>query len=328
MSTLKFVRIADFDPSKIIPSSPQSKDVPVKKDQAPGTGGKYQEVKLSYNYGTTETPFVDDLRIEWPEVNSKRGIEEKKEGEGRSTWSIMFDLPVTDGSPTRTVVEKMTILHLAVGQCLAQVKGQLGMPHFNPSHENSMIEATGFKSPIYYSRDKVTSQIIAGRTPTMYVKLVKTGYGAMETKTLFSLPYDPSVSPAPPPIDWSLLTGVELKCIPLIHIEKVYIGGGKMSLQVKLQSAVVTHMVARNSTSPQTSTMENLLAGDPEMAKRIREQMTKLAEARGVSAPELSPVPVPTVSPTLNLPQPSMSTISGVTSSVLDFMKGTTAVSS
>ena len=71
------------------------------------------------------------------------------------------------------------------------------------------------------------------------------------------------------------LRGVEMKYRPLFHFKKIYIGGGKASIQFDITSAVVTHIVKANTESNQTDTIETLKRDD-NLTKSLREQIAAL----------------------------------------------------
>jgi hypothetical protein len=82
------------------------------------------------------------------------------------------------------------------------------------------------------------------------------------------------------PIDWELLKGVEMKFIPLVHIKKIYVGGGKASLQMEVVSAIVTYLSGRGTTIKNTATIKNLVKANPDLPNTLEEQIAKLTSAR------------------------------------------------
>ena len=68
MSEATYVSFKDCQYTLIVPSAPQSKNIPNQPGQ------KYNDIALQYNYGTKEQPKVNEFMMEWPEVYSNGGI--------------------------------------------------------------------------------------------------------------------------------------------------------------------------------------------------------------------------------------------------------------
>lgn len=267
---------------------PKEKDVPIKPGMAPGSGGKYKEINLQYNYGDATKPEsarVSDFLMEWPELYSSSGLVEKPGLSGKNEFTLMSNLPAA--GDTGVVAQKMKDVHAGCAAILNQFKGAVGLPLFNAT----MAEATGFKCPISYMRDKVSGELLQGRDPSVFLKCFKRG----PVKTLFHRPIikvdpktrEPIIDPTTgkpaidyQEIDWNIVKGAEMRYIPLIHIKKIYIGGGKASLQMEVVSAIVTYLVARGSNSKQTATLKNLVEKDPKLLDNLEEQIAKLMALR------------------------------------------------
>ena len=71
-----------------------------------------------------------------------------------------------------------------------------------------------------------------------------------------------------------------MKFVPLVHVENTYIGAGKASLQMKIVSAVVTYIAARNTVTRQTETINNILKVNPNAKDTLAEQIAKLTMER------------------------------------------------
>lgn len=262
-TSTKIVSYDNVDIGKISCTSPQQKPVP----DTPGTF--YYNISIFYNYGTSESQEVNSFNIEGPELVSNGGIIIKespgKEGKPpRMEHSILVSLP-TSKPAVKQFCDTINGIHAGCSYIVGQCKGTVGMPHFRPD----MAEATGFTNPVYMPRDKTTSEIIQGRDPSIFLKLIKGAY----KKTLFT-------TPDKTPIDWKYLQGVELSFIPLISIEKIYIGSSKIRLQMKLISAVVTSIVAINSETSQIATSKRLLDERPGVMETLSAQLSRLMTDR------------------------------------------------
>jgi len=266
MSESTYVSYSNFQYTSITPTSPQSKQIPNQPGQ------NYQEIVLQYNYGTKEQPKVSEFLMEWPEVYSNGGIIKKVEptqggkSKEKMSYSVMVNLPQT--GETKVLTDRLNEAHMACAYIIGQYKGALKMYDFDHNRPGGL-----FKNPIYYPRDQVTGNLIEGKNPSIYLKLFKRGFGATEEKTLFT---DLSGNP----IRWELLEGVEMRFIPLVQFEKIYVGGGKASLQLKIVSAVVTWIAAKNTVTKQTDTIKHIINSNPKAAETLAEQIAKLTMDR------------------------------------------------
>jgi len=246
---------------------------PSEQKTIPGTGPQanpqsppqyYYQIPLLYNFGTLENRVLNDFLFEGCEMETPYGIQSKPGPSGRMEHSIMcrFD---ANNSDHNQFINAMTQLHGGCAFILQQMKGAVKLYNFNAQ----MAEATGLKSAIYRPRDEITGEIIQGRAPSMFLKLFSRGKPPMAEETLFT-------GLDEKPITWTLLRGVEMKFIPLIHFKRMYVGGGKASIQMEVVSAVVTSIRARNTTTRQVTTIHNLRQTRPELADTVAAQLAKL----------------------------------------------------
>jgi hypothetical protein len=166
-------------------------------------------------------------------------------------------------------MDAVTQIHGGCAYILSQMKGAVKLYNFNAQ----MAEATGLKNPIYRARDEVTGEVIQGRAPSMFLKLFSRGKAPMVEQTLFT-------GLDGKPIPWALMAGVEMKFIPLIHVKRIYVGGGKASIQMEVVSAIVTSIRARNTTTRQLGTIQRLQQARPELADTVAAQLAKLTTDR------------------------------------------------
>lgn len=246
---------------------------PVEKT-IPNSTNKYYEIPLQYNYGTAEKPELKDFLVECPELPSPTGIVNYPQN-GKDSWGIMVTLD-SKNPIIKEFVNVLTGIYVTAGIHLSKVKGAVKIAEFDPRNPS----ATGFKSPVYYSRDKNTGDIIQGRDPSFFLKLIKYGKGAFETKTLFT---EINIEIKVP---WELIQQAEITLVPLLHIEKIYIGGGKASLQIKTKSGIITSVRGKNASSSQIATSKKLLE-EPGKELSLKEQIAKIyAERQDLFLPQ------------------------------------------
>ena len=241
--TSKIIEFNQFKKENVSGSKPVLQSI-----KKPNETINYNEVKLSYNYGTPTNPITRDLYFELPKMRAT-GVKTKEEpATGKNgpytkvscSMMLIFDLadPETKDECLQAV-EKLDEVHHAACLAIDACKGQLKMYDFDPQKPGGM-----FKNPVFWHRDEVTGEKVKGKNPSLWVKLYNSPY----KRTLFT-GLDGKA------IDWKLLNNVEIEMVPLLHIEKIYVGA-KLSLQIHLASAVVLKVAAAGSESLQVSTME------------------------------------------------------------------------
>ena len=250
---------------------------PAEQKMIPGTGPQanppqppqyYYQIPLMYNLGTGESKVLSDFMLEGCEMETGSGIQSKTGPSGRMEHSVMCRFNNNNPEHVR-FIETMNQLHGGSAYILQQMKGAVKLYNFNAQ----MAEATGLKNPVYRARDEMTGEPIQGRAPSMFLKLFSHGKPPMVEQTLFT-------GLDGKPIPWTLMQNVEMKFIPLIHIKRIYVGGGKASIQMQVLSAIVTSIRARNSTTRQLSTIHRLQAERPELADTVAAQLAKLTTDR------------------------------------------------
>ena len=253
----------NFDGNKISGNEPTAKSF-----EGPSGKVSYKEIPLQYNYGTTETPIIDSCYFELPPVTSYGGIIEKVEQKPprnptdppyiKKSYSMMFKFDIQD-EECRECLEKLDALYMGSARVLGEFRGKVGLHHFDPTHPQG-----SYKNPIYYKIDSETFQRIEGHSPSMWVKLNHW----TNNETLFTDPKENRV-------EWELLKNVEVKFIPLLHIDKVYIGN-KPSLQIKLASAIVVDIAPLNTRTRQTATINKLNERHSNLADKVASQLAQV----------------------------------------------------
>ena len=219
----------------------------------------YNEIALEYNYGTNENQVRSPFLFELPEVTTISGITESDIG-GRKKFSIPISLNPSNEEHKKCIL-LMDATYKSCTELIHKNRAGLKLPHF--MKENP--EGSGFKHPVYYPRDKVTLEIVPGKSPSMYLQLSI----RKDSRTMFC-------GLDEKPISWDLLKNVQMSFIPLLHFEKIYVGGGKPSLQMKLVSGVVTSVVSKSSVIRQKSTIERLRQSKPELFENVNKQLEDL----------------------------------------------------
>ena len=222
----------------------------------------YNEIVIEYNYGDAENQLRAPFLWELPEVTTTIGISESDIG-GRKKFSIPITLNPVSNEEHKKCIALMDSTYKACADLIHKNRAALKLPHF--MKENP--EGSGFKHPVYYPRDKVTLEIIQGKSPSMYLQLS----ARKDSKTMFC-------GLDEKPISWDLLKNVQMSFIPLVHFEKIYVGGGKPSLQMKLVSGIVTSVMSKSSVVRQKSTIERLRQANPSLTQSLSKQLEDLKQ--------------------------------------------------
>jgi hypothetical protein len=245
---------------------------PSEQKAVPGTGpaanpptppSYYYQIPLMYNFGTAEKPVLNEFLFEGCELETK-GIQSKLNQQARMEHSIMSKFDGNNPDHNR-MIEAINHIHAGCCYIIQQMRGAVKLYDFNAQAPGGL-----FKNPIYRARDEVTGEFIPGRAPAVFFKLFDRGPGQ---RTLFT-------GPDGKEIDWELLKSVDMKYIPLIHIKRIFCGGGKASLQMEVVSAVVTKVVASGSVTRQLPTIHNLQQSRPELVDTVSAQLAKLTTDR------------------------------------------------
>lgn len=256
MSLPKFVDYKNFDINRVFSNPPEQK-------QVPGMNVFFYNIPIVYNYGTEESPVFDDLYIQGPKSETGRGIE-VKDMNGKDVYSIGARYP-TSNPDYVDFVNKMLLLSAKVKEIILS---NVSTIKFGKLNEQSFDYF--YNEPIYIARDKVTNEIIHGRAPSCYYKLIKSKYISTNFSDLNKVP-----------IDWKLLTNSEIEYYPLIHVSHIYTNSSdKIRLQLKLPSAVVLSVKQAGSSTRQEETIERLVAQDPSLKDKLAEQIAKLSLER------------------------------------------------
>jgi hypothetical protein len=267
-SNATFVTYENFDRTRMSNTAAEKKQIPGTGEGTDKAAAYYNQVPLLYNYGTKENPRLTDFQFEGCEVTTKRGIQTSKGQSGRDEHSIAVTFNTSDPEQLK-LIAAMTEVHAGSAQILQNVRGAVGMPHF----QAALAEAANYKNPVYYPRDKMSGELIPGRAPSMFFKLFSRGTAPFVQQTLFT-------GLDGKPIPWTMLRNVEMTFIPLLHFKKIYVGGGKASLQFEMVSAVVTSIKACGSSTSQEDTIKRVLQKNPELLEKVASQLALLMSSR------------------------------------------------
>ena len=265
MTDNAFVDYPDFDASKLLGGSVEEKTIQGKTE-------KYKQIDLKYNYGTVEKPMITDCYFQFPPCKTSGLLikTDKEQPNKPPSYSMMIKFAVNDEEHKKCLAQ-IAALHKSCCNILHRNRVACGMFDFEADRPGQT-----FKSPVYFARDKLTGEIMQGRDPSMFAKLISYKGG----RTLFSYPDNEDIDPKTgrpnlKSINWEALEQVDMSIIPLIKFEKIYIGS-KASLQCKMVSAIVLSVVKSGSQSRQLSTVERLLSNQPNLADTISSQVASL----------------------------------------------------
>ena len=250
----KYVEYKDLEPSKLIIDK-------VDKKKVPDNSASYTLVTFKYNYGTNEAPNYARLYIEYPLLSAADGIATFTTKDG-SMYSYTSRL-LPENPDHELLRQKLHELYDRIVELLISVKTQVGMPLAKFTMDTAPVL---LKYPVYYPVNKETSEVIQGVPPYLACKLMDDKY----TKTKFLDLTD------------AVLTREELMDCAFDHItltqwNGVFIGGGRIAIQNKAYSTIITNIYEKQRNTPQKNTLERLKK-NPELINKLREQKKKLKE--------------------------------------------------
>lgn len=256
----QFVTYDQFDGNMLKAIAPSTNSFELK-----GSTITYHDIKFLYNYGTHEKPIVTGCYFELPEIEAtgiklrqEDAVNKKGESYVKKSYSMMFRYNLQNPEITLCLT-KIRELYMSVAKIVGQYKGKVGLPHFDFERPFGTIT-----DPIYYMRDEGTGEVVEGTNPTQWVQLLN--YAT--NKSVFTDLEGNS-------IDWSLLQDVELKLVPLLHVQMIRIGTHK-TIKFSLVSAIVTHIQAANSSTRQNSTLERLRQKNSALTEQVASQLAQL----------------------------------------------------
>jgi len=277
---IDFVRYNDFDANRLIGTKPEQKNIP-------NSTNKYHDLPLAYNYGTPEAPQFDECLLEFPRVRSRIGLQKRTEpNNGRVSWSIMITLPKNDPKIDR-LIQTIDAIYRRCRQFIYNNRGPLKLYDFT-------VDGTAtFKHPIYQHRTD-DGDINETRNPCIWLKLIHGAYGKTEFYRPVSEAERQKSHRRGASIDWSILEGAEIDIIPLVKVEKIYIGGGKPSLQLKMISAIVISVRPQGAGERQNITIDEVTAEDPDLVDRLGQQLALMASTKADYSGDGNVSPTPT----------------------------------
>lgn len=266
-----FATYLDYSGARLSTSPFEKKEfqsAPPTPENPKGTMQPYYVIPFYYNVGSFSERIVDEFNMEFCELSCPFGLTMKTKEKGPPEYSMMFKIDLNNPEQAR-FVKTLDILHHDAAVELQKQRGGVAMPQFVAQ----MATACGFKHPLYYATDQLTGEVIPGRAPNLYVKLFRRGQPPYEDMTIIeSLDSDE-------PVDWDLLKGVALKCIPVVQIKRIYIGQ-KASIQMEMKRCIITDVDKRNSVAQQLSTINRLRTERPEVVDKVSGQLAKLSSTR------------------------------------------------
>jgi hypothetical protein len=301
-----FIKHESYNPNNMVKSSLDSKQskprIDEKNPQAGAQSVSYQVTSMQYEYTVKdkdgkECKIVGPLAIEGPELVSKTGITTKLNASGFESASLFttFNLLDPEVKSFCSLGEKHCGLtegfwQLIYKWCLDRIwelRGQIPTVQRLPAKEALLGM---FAYPIFFARDPSTSEVVSGANPSKYFNLMCYGKSgsASRKETLFKVPISTGEVAGIKQyqtLQWKYLSEVEMVYRPIIKFKQLYIGGGKVTMQFEITSAVVTSAVPVNSTSAQKDTLASYEA-DSRVHDAIVAQIEVLSRRFRQDSPE------------------------------------------
>ena len=255
------VKVSQVDADRVIggqPSQSTLKDPPI----------SFYVIPLSYDYGA-EKPSIDNFFLEMPKAMSSGIISSNKYSKETIFMILRFSIV---GANNDELCEKWGSVYKKIAMVVDSNANFIRMENFNINFPEASL-----KNPLSIPKDNRTKQPIAGRPPSMIVKLHKRKFASLEEKTLF-------IDPKGNKIDWKCLYNADVELIPVIQIDDIFIGAQNV-IRLKMVSAIVTDLRPRNSLNRQIDTLDEL-SQDTEVANKVEEQVKKMLEERENFSPE------------------------------------------
>jgi hypothetical protein len=272
------INFKDLDFSKIILEEPQEK--PTKG------GGVSYPIEFKYNFGTDEAPNLKRFYLEAPLMRSS-GITENINNDGSLSYSMRSVVVNQDDS-----ARFEEILDHLFDRCIKTVlyhayNGAIPSLDFDKADGDAM-NTKMFKKGLgginsktgklyYYPVDEMGMRK-PDSCASIYIKL-DTGErsnGAYKSH-FFNL--------AKKPVDWNMLYDVEVEFVPVLNINRIFIGK-QNSIQFRtLRSAYITDLRERSQSNLQSDSIDAYLEANPDQLDILEEKIRLMKEKRGAGFP-------------------------------------------
>nr|QBK90663.1 MAG: hypothetical protein LCPAC104_01600 [Pithovirus LCPAC104] len=202
--------------------------------------GTFKACFISYKYDNTNSL---PLYIEYPETKLE-GIKKTFE---KPVVVMHFDLNNNDESRYVNILRK---IHHKIAQII-----HLQYRSLNPNLDVEKVlnkdirtkaieEKTGFNGLLYWPMNKDTAERDPGKNPMQFIKIG-------DKKSTF-IDLNENIIPH------DKIQDKRIKGVPLIHFSYVYSGAGKLSIQCKLSSMIITKVEVSDNIERQSDTLKTL----------------------------------------------------------------------
>lgn len=260
----------------------------------------YYSAPLAFNYKNPKNGKMmraPRMLIQGPKMKSNGGIQ-LKENNGRmqasmwcshdmtdekinnfigypvepDDWIKMPDIS-TDEEDGRDSIGFMSNLHQMCMDSAYECRGSIGVTGIK---NRSAFEAI-FKNP-YKFRHNPDGTVVPGCNPSKYYNLYLMGDIRKKghRKAIMSIPANNKDGETV--LDWAFLKDADVEFIPLFNFKSVYCGGGKLSLQMEIVSAVITSFVKQDSKGKQVETIQ-ALREDKALLNTLQDQLAEMMKS-------------------------------------------------
>lgn len=240
---------------------------PVQKSSQQAKGINYHELPAKYKYTPNGGEF--DFVFDGPQMTSKRGAVLNQYNKWHMTSQI------DESNPDHLIfMQKLKEIYDSNVDFIANTNAKhiIGMPMFNP-----MTAGMVFRFPIFTPTDDKGIPIV-GASKLFNPSLINSSFPGSTKKTLFTdCSADLNI------IDWAFVRDTQVTYIPRFHLAGDYIGGGKISLQIKMISAIVLDIVDSSVTSQQFEVAEQIRKQDPNAVNKLKDTLARIQLERSKS---------------------------------------------
>lgn len=310
----------DFDPERLVQTNIEKRTITPKPDPTKSAADQpkpidEQSIPQMYRYqtfddkGNVTGEVVSELCVELPKITSPDGIKTEK-GKGSSIL-CHFDQNDKD---VKDFCENFCENYLKIlFKRLFTHRGHISSISSitDPNHIAGSI-----KPILFRQRDPNTSELVPGKNPTKYFKLIDFGEPGSfkQRQTPFVEPIIDPVTKKPKIVEWDILRNVRMQIIPLIKFKLYH--RSKIQLEATMISAVLVGLEKSGTENRQMDTclqisQDKLIMESLELQlKNIRLAVKGSDNTSDKNDNSSTTEPPKTVAPlpTPQLPTPSLST--------------------
>lgn len=273
-----YINYSEFNPSRLIKTNAISNTVPHSSPQI-----TYYTLPILYNYDVVDKNNVHHdvqapLAIETPILKATQGIiinkfTDSKSSNKPNSYSMLTVFDINNPEIAKFVSQEgfWKTLYDHYLERMWEIKNVIKY-----QQKKEFLKGS-FTYPIFIPKNTETNEDSKEKNPSKFFQLINDT--KRNRKTIFRIPILDEETNDFKKVDWDMLKNTNIEFQPIIAFSHIYIGGGKMSFQMKITEAVVTSIKSSYSESSQKKVL-NELSKNQEIISKLTQQLSILSKEK------------------------------------------------